>query len=217
MDVLNHWLSLIHPLLEALYYMSAVALTILAFKGLEQLKISKEIARINAKREAFKLAAQECRYFAEHVVPLNERIFNEIVTLNLSSFLNPQFTIKNGEIITHNFSMPVLASDLTKCRHSLVEFLNSLEAFSIFFAARIAEESVAYQETGETFCIMARQFMPGIFFLRTTRSGRFESTVMLYERWSSKQRSEQLIETKKNIDKNLEGLRQEPLKPIGTE
>lgn len=108
MDTLNRWISLIHPLLEALYYISAVALAILVFKGLEQVKISRKIARVNAKRTAFKLAAEECKYFAEDVVPAYTKIISETATLKLQSFTNPQLKIENGEIVEHNFGMPLL-------------------------------------------------------------------------------------------------------------
>jgi hypothetical protein len=215
-DTLNRWLSVVHPLLEALYYLSAVALAVLAFKGLEQLKISREIAKTSARREAFKLAADECRYFAEQIIPLGDTVGKQVVALKLSSFLNPKFKVVNGEIIDHNFSIDDVAADMQKSGYAPITLLNRLEAFSIFFAELIAEESVAYQETAATFCGLTRQYMSGIFFLRGLKTARYKSTVMLYERWSAKLKSEQLMEEKKAIDKNLEGLDHEPLKPIGT-
>lgn len=57
---------------------SGVAIAVAVFWGLQQLKISKEIAKLNATREAFRLAADECRHFAQDVVrvaPHSQSIF----------------------------------------------------------------------------------------------------------------------------------------------
>jgi hypothetical protein len=67
---LNWWLGLFRPIFETLYFLAAVALAAVAYKGLEQLRIAKDTAKMNARREAFKLAADECRNFAIQVVPL---------------------------------------------------------------------------------------------------------------------------------------------------
>ena len=76
---LNSLLTAVRPLLETLYFLAAIALVPIAIKGLEQLKIAKETARTNAQREAFKLAAEECRNFALHVVPLVEALDNVVL------------------------------------------------------------------------------------------------------------------------------------------
>jgi hypothetical protein len=90
----------------------------------------------------------------------------------LPSFKDPKFKILDGEISEHNFSLTQIRVDFLKCGAALVAFLNALEAFSIFFASRIAEESVAYRETGQSFLKMAKRYMPGIFYIRDVKGGR---------------------------------------------
>jgi hypothetical protein len=214
---LNSLLTAVRPLLETLYFLAAIALVPIAIKGLEQLKIAKETARTNAQREAFKLAAEECRNFALHVVPLVEALDNLVQNLKLTSFGNTKFRISKGEISEHNFSVDRLKIEFPKCGHDLIAFLNALEAFSIFFASRIADETVAYRETGETFLKIAAKYMPGIYLLRALKSGRFESTVELYELWDARMQSENLLRSKESINTALESLKKEPLRPIGTE
>ena len=55
-------------------------MAIFAYKGLtqikltlEQLKLTREIAKTNAKREAYKLAAEQCGFFAEKSLPSGSR------------------------------------------------------------------------------------------------------------------------------------------------
>ncbi|MFZ1010299.1 MAG: hypothetical protein WAN65_25905 [Candidatus Sulfotelmatobacter sp.] len=71
------WLVTTRGILELLYFASGIAIAVFAFLGLrqvklglEQLQITKEIARTNAKRESVKFASDQCRYFAETAMPL---------------------------------------------------------------------------------------------------------------------------------------------------
>ena len=74
------WLCL-KSFFEFLYFVAGVAIcgaAIYAAKQVriasEQLKITKEIAERSARRESVKLASDECRYYAEQVVPAWETL-----------------------------------------------------------------------------------------------------------------------------------------------
>src|SRR5436309_3207052 len=92
----------VHFYLETLYYAAGVALAFVAWKGLEQLRISRDVARISAKREAFKLAAEQCKYFAETIIHSGEILFSLCESKKVS-FLFSQYEIKEGEIVNHTF------------------------------------------------------------------------------------------------------------------
>ena len=214
---LNNWLALLHPIFETLFFISGLALAFIALKGLEQLRIAKQTAKIGAKREAFKLAAEQCRYFAERVVPFSDTLCKLCDKLNLTSFSSPgrKFDILNGEITSHEFPEQTLLDDSLKCKEELIASLNSVEAFSIFFAEGIAEESVAYRETGTTFCATMRRFMPAIYLYRKY-GVRYESTVKLYELWNARMTSEKLLKQRTSLDSSLQGLKKDGIKTIGT-
>ena len=219
---INEWLKLLHPIRETLYFLSAAALAIFAFKGLEQLKltleqleITREIANKNTQREAFKLAAEQCRYFAERVVPLLVKARDECQQSKMTCLNNPQFKIVKGEITEHNFNHALLAQELRGDKPHLIGYLNSLEGFALFFASGIAEEVVGYQETATAFCSGVRSCMPAIYFLRSV-GVRYESTVKLYEIWSNRLESEALKKKKESIDAKLEGMKVEGIKTLGT-
>lgn len=214
---LNEWLVLLRPVFETLFFLSGVAVAIIALKGLEQLRIAKETAKTSARREAFKLAADECRNFAERIIPLSQPVADHCKKLNLTSFSNPKFKISGGEIIETTFSAAAILADIAKCADSLMSFLNSMEAFAIFFTSGIADESVAYRETGLEFCRLAAIYMPAIWYLRENNLPRYESTVKLYELWNARKESEALLKTQKSIDQSLKALKKDAIKPIGTE
>src|SRR5271169_2913927 len=104
-------LDYIRSILELLYFASGIVIAvavILSLKqiriGLEQLKTTREIANTNAKREAIKLAAEQCNYYAERTVPLFTEFVSEYKRLGLKYMsTKPQFAIQNGEIVNTNF------------------------------------------------------------------------------------------------------------------
>ncbi|HVP36711.1 MAG TPA: hypothetical protein VMT04_06905, partial [Terriglobales bacterium] len=63
---MNH----MRTLLEILYFLSGPLVALFVFLGLRQLKISKDSMRLSAKRESFRLAAERCTHYAEHIIPV---------------------------------------------------------------------------------------------------------------------------------------------------
>lgn len=216
LNSVNSWLIELRPIMETLFFAATVALAVFAFKALEQVKISKDIARTSAKREAFKLAAEQCRYFAETVIPLSDKLHAQCAKLNLTSFSNPKFEVLDGEITFPNFPESSVLVDFQKCQYEMMTFLNSIEAFAVFFVSGVAEESVAYRETGTTFCVTMKKMMPAVYLYRKY-GVRYESTVKLYEIWSARAASEELLKTKKSIDTELTKLKKGGITTIGTE
>jgi hypothetical protein len=187
------WLATTRSILEILYFASGIAIAIFAFLGLkqiqlglEQLRITKEIAKKNAKREGVKLAAEQCRYYAEECVRTRQKViidYNQKGFKFLSARPNqPPFVIQNGEITSHNFDLKALTEEMPKSE-SMIHYMNTLEAFAIPFAAGLADEDVGYGETARAFCRAVAEVMPVLFQLRRTEMGRFESTLKLYEMW----------------------------------
>jgi len=186
------WFATTRAILELLYFVSAIAIAIFAFLGLrqitigiEQLKITKEIAKTNAKRESVKFASDQCRYLAEECLRLRTEFGTEYSKSGFK-FLQqgqPPFVIQNGEITSHSFDLKALREELPHC-NSAVLYLNSLEAFAIPFAAGLADEDIGFSEAARPFCQGAAEMMPVTFHLRQKNLGRYESSVKLYEMWS---------------------------------
>jgi hypothetical protein len=209
------WFGYARSVLELLYYLSGIVIAVAASWALKQLTISKQIARENAKREAYKLAADECRHFAKEVVPLKATLTNSVRAKNVRSFANRTFTIEKGEITTHNFDRALLSKELPQISDELTAYLNALEAFAIFFASGVAAEEIGYRETGTAFCAGAQEFMPAIFMARSW-DVRYESVVRLYEMWSGRQQSEKISTQMKALENAAKRLPKEGIKAIGT-
>jgi len=218
MTLLGNWFCYARQVLELLYYFSGVAIAVAAFWGLRQLTISKQIAKMNAKREAFKLAADECRYYAKEVVPLMTRCASEYNRLGLT-FLSipPQFTIENGEIVKHNFDVKLLDAEVPRILEPLVTYLNAGEAFAIFFTSGVADEDIAFQETALSFCKATIFYMPAYFQMRRTNAARFESSIKLFDLWNKRLIAKAMSPAIKSMEDFLKAVSNEKIKPIGTE
>jgi hypothetical protein len=212
---LSTWFGYARNVLELLYYVSGIAVAVGVFWGLKQLTISKQIARENAKREAYKLAAEECRYYATEIVPLMATLKNSITSKKLRSFVNRAFSVENGEITTHNFDLTLLHIELPHISSEIVAYLNAMEAFAIFFTSGVAAEEIGYRETGTAFCGGAQEFMPAIFIMRLVNV-RFESIVRLYEIWNGRQHAEKISTQMKALEKAAKRVHKETIRPIGT-
>lgn len=185
------WFRAIRAILELLYFASGIVIAVAAVWALEQIKLTKQIANKNARRESVKLAAELCKYFAEDVIPSWNRTNEEYRRLNLT-FLTvtppqgqPPFVINKGEIVTHHFNAAQLAQEVPRAQFA-VDFLNIMEAFAIPFAAGVADEDIGYQETARPFCQSAQAYMPLLYQLRLQNAGRYESIVKLYGTWTNR-------------------------------
>lgn len=106
---------------------------------------------MNAKRESYKLAGDECRHSAKNVVPLRPKLEKQIKDKTVQSFTNRNFVVEQGEITKHNFDLALLQKEMPQISHELVGYLNASEAFAIFFASGVAAEEIGYRETGTAF------------------------------------------------------------------
>src|SRR5713101_853400 len=106
------WFAVARAVLELLYFASGVGILAAACYGLKQLKLTRDIADANSKREAVKLAAVQCRYFAEQAVPALNDMFVEYRKSRLT-FLAPQqqqpaFVLKEGEFVQAKYDIKVI-------------------------------------------------------------------------------------------------------------
>jgi hypothetical protein len=195
------WLPCVRAILELLYFAAGISIAIAAFIGLrqvkaalaqvkiasEQLNLSRDIASTNGKREAAKLAAEQCRYFAENVVPAFKALVDKYAEQKLTFFHarsrpnDPQFAIRDGEFIDANCDTELIQREYPRVEAEVLRYLNGLEYFAILFAAGIADEDIGYRETALAFCEELNYCMAALYHLRSRNRGRFDSTIRLFE------------------------------------
>jgi hypothetical protein len=163
----------------------------LADAAVKELTLTQKLADSNSRREAVKLAAVQCKYLAEEVVPaydtLGEKHNREGLTfMRIVVGQPPAFLVRNGEIVHANYNMQTLATEFAKVNREVVTYLNMAESFAIPFAAGVAADDIGFQETANSFCLGITSCMPAIFFIRQTQNVRYVSALKLYEIWSNR-------------------------------
>jgi hypothetical protein len=201
---MNAWLLCARTILESLYFASGIVIAGIAFIGLrqvkaaaaqvkiasEQLNLTREIASTNAKREAAKLALEQCGHFAEKYVPTFKVFVDKYRAQNLT-FLEarprpnePQFVIQKGEFKSANCDAALFQREYPLIEIELLAALNALEYFAIPFAAGVADEDIGYRETALAFCEGLAFTMAGLYHLRSQNRGRYDSAIRLFEVWN---------------------------------
>jgi len=193
------WLATTRAILELSYFASGIVIAVFAFLGLrqiklglEQLKITKEIAKTNAKRESVKFASDQCRYFAEIALPLRFRMLQEYTRAKWTFLSDPKppdrllFVIQDGEIASNRFDLKALDEQFPNTGEIVVNYLNALEAFAIPFASGVADEEIGYRETARAFCQDMQRCMPVIFQMRNENLARYESSMRLFVLWNNR-------------------------------
>jgi hypothetical protein len=192
----------VRGVVEVVYFLSV---TIAAWLGLRQLTLTKNLADAavkeltltqkladsNSRREAVKLAAIQCKYLGEEMVPVFATLVEKHVKEGLTFMATvagqpPAFLVKNGELVQANYNIQALAIQVMKVDKEVVKYLNMAESFAIPFAAGVAADDIGFQETAATFCMEITACMPAIYYIRQTQNVRYASVLRLYEIWSNR-------------------------------
>jgi hypothetical protein len=220
------WL-IIKSIIEALYCISGIVIAVVAVRGLsqlriglEQIRLTKEIARVDAQREALRFAVERCQYFAEVVVPGGQKFLEAYLAANCTFFQTvPKFRVTEGEIIPEGpVNHTLYDTEATRLVMAVPIFLNAFEAFAIPFVARVADDDLGYQETGTSFCAAVKDWLILFYKMRGTHySGPYQSTITLYERWTTRRKSDDAAQALKNAEATARKQgKPERVDPLGT-
>ena len=137
--------------LELLYYVSGFLLLIVAVIGLKQLKIAKDGIALSAKREAFRLAADQLGQYYLNIIPKFNKLDSAIDQKHLKEILSTAtYKIQQDSI---HASVPKDAwHAFGQVAPEFVEVFNALESFAVFFTSGVASEEVAFSSVHQTFC-----------------------------------------------------------------
>ncbi len=206
--------------LELIYFASGPLLVIIAGFGLRQLKIVKDASRLQATREALSLSAERCDHYVSHVIPLINKLDLAINKNDIKYFSMFKVIIDRDKIrITHNCSKEVLIQELTKTKTiypQICAALNAMEAFSVFFTSRVADESVAFSSVGGTFCNSVHNYLAFIMTI-SGLDAHFKNLLKLFLLWNARIEANKLEQDRQKIDKELSKFENNFIRPIGTE
>ncbi len=206
--------------LELIYFASGPMLLIVAGIGLWQLKIAKDTARIQASRAALSLSAERCEHYHSHIIPLVNRLDEAVKKHDIKYFTLFEVVIEDKKIqIRPNCKHEVYLEELEKSNKVILEMcdtLNALEAFSVFFISRVADESIAFSSVGKTFCNTVRKYIADIVSVADC-GGHYDNLLKLYLMWNSRLESEKLMRDRQKIEKELGKFEKRCILPFGTE
>lgn len=193
------WFLNVRAILEILYFVSGVGILIVASLGLrqvrvglQQLKLTKDLADASNRRESVKLAAQQSRYFAEFVIPAFAEMIELYRKQNLTfidAHLNrqpPAYLLKDGKFVSTNFDAQLIKDEIPRLDNAIVTYLNAAESFAIPFAAGVASDEIGFQETSAAFCFGMNWCMPALFFYCQTQGVGYPSALTLYNIWNDR-------------------------------
>ena len=138
---------------------------------------TKELADANSRREAVRLAAIQCKYFAEEVVPAFTAVTKKYQVEKLTFLaakpqpvppaqpIPPHYLLKDGDFVQASHDNDLLNREWPKVSTEAVAHLNKLESFAIPFAAGVATDEIGFQETAPVFCSTVATMMPAIYHL----------------------------------------------------
>ncbi|MCK5052443.1 MAG: hypothetical protein KAS53_12015 [Candidatus Cloacimonetes bacterium] len=207
--------------LEILYFLSAPVIVYLAYKALGQIKATKDQVieaqknRIsNSKRETYTIAAKKCDEFLTIIIPIIDVLDKAKKKSGVSFFEKSQVTISKNKIeVKPNYSSK---DEIIKVFNlPLLDLLNPLESFSLFFVSGVAEEKIGYLTIGKTFCSTVKDYLPAIVSL--SEGEHFKNILSLFQIWNCRFEKVRLEKEKVRIEKELSNNKGFSIKAIGTE
>lgn len=158
--------------------------------ALEQLKLTAsqlEVSRIDitirSKREAVAFALDQCKRFAETILPQLDRLAGE---LGKRGYKLPSDVDRSFPFISAAQD-PIGAkvwNEEKELKLKIVHALNELESFAMYFACDLADECVAFTPTAQSFCNNCEYFRLFIGVYRQPENVLlYQNLVKLYGVW----------------------------------
>jgi hypothetical protein len=202
--------------IEIFYFISGPVLVIFGAWGLKQITIAKKNARITAKREAFRLAAERCTHFMDHIIPKMNK-YDEIARNIQWDWMDDA----KVEILNDRFKLTckIKSFDWDKIRPRVsagLEVANCLEGFAIFFTTGIASEIIAFSSAGKTYCDEVRDLLP-LIALGAGNQKHYKNLLALFFLWHNRIQSENLRLDKARIEEQIQEIGEKEIIPVGLE
>jgi hypothetical protein len=227
-------------ILENLYFMSGPILAVLGFFIFRQIKIAKEQLKIgkdqlmetqkqlfiNSTRDSIKLAAEQINYYLTTLVPIANEELKKRQNLDFPSIDFKPTRFINQEVLDSARVTEILPylKKMIDTEYVPTGTMNSLETFATFFVQKVADENVAFQSVGKSYCETVKRLSIELSTVRHDDDGYYRNTIVLYRLWNKRLEEHDLKKQKDLMEKQLMEMENEikirqdqGIKPIGTE
>ncbi len=204
-------ITVIRPLVEILYFVAGIALTIglaLAFKQLALLKAESESrSRRSAAEKAIEAADL---YFVEYIA-LTKVYFDTKITSKVPHYSGPIRDFSSA-------SLPAELRDQCTNRFGLLNWLpalNRLESIAARFTTGVADEKVGFAIFGRTFCASVEDMYDLIAISRKEEAvGYWSNIVQLYKVWHPRLTEAELKVARNSLDSRLSAMATSSIAPL---
>lgn len=178
--------------LELISLLSAPILAFIAFKALAQVKaarsqvgVMRQQAVTTARRDAIKLAAEQTCRFDQEILPLMEEFHSRRDKAGEYPAFKESKIFINGPNIRVSGNVGDVMTESSKNDRLIFRLANQLERLAIYFATGIADERIAFNPLGKTYCQAAKDLMP--FMIPLYQQGHYYSnTLALFQIWNTR-------------------------------
>jgi hypothetical protein len=167
----------------------AIGVGMIAWYGLRSIRLARHDMVVRATRDARSIAIARAEQFSSGILKVaHSAIRDELAAARLEPFTHE---MKSGIAIFDEPTMLPLAREWWKAvpgptRNKIINFLNDLEAWCMYFTKELAEADVVFEPCGATFCSIVMQYSPWIIMARREQySGFYPNTVALFKAWRS--------------------------------
>jgi hypothetical protein len=185
----------------------------------QQLEHSKRDLQIKSKRESIAFSIHQCEVLAADIIPKFDEIQKALMQ---NGYLYPSKMPDETfpcELDQDQKGKEIWLSDAA-LRTNLINALNALEAFAMYFTTDLADEEIAFSPAGLVFCNYCKQFQwfIGLFRSKTSAKPLYDNIVKLYEMWHPRLLTLQLDKQLQELSEKKQRLAvHAPQIPIGTQ
>jgi hypothetical protein len=196
--------------LEILYFISGIVVAIAALLGLKQVLLLKTDITTRNKRLSVEKSIEHLDRFAKTVSPLAQKYLQNIRGNGLSFY--------NGPIIDFKKIGLKQKSDFELCKKKLdldpLDLLNELEVTAAAMVSGLADEKLAFNPLGRSYCDLVEKIYDVICLCRDEEE-YYSNIVALYQLWKPRIDKIDLEKQKQKIDKDLACITDKDIPPIG--
>jgi hypothetical protein len=206
-------------LIENIYLLSGPILALIGLTAIIQLRLAKKTITISSRREAAKLATNQVEVYHNRIIPLLNEIFDakqkekvDSIKIDIGEFNRETIFGKLGIEKAKKLSL-----ERMKIINPILQAINAMEGFSIYFTKGVADEEIAFSSVGRTFCFTVEDLYFDIAIcIKKGEEDSFQNIIGLYKIWSSRLKKEKLDKDKEEILNKLSKIKAEKVDPIGT-
>ncbi len=204
-----------------------VVIGIAALFALRQISISKKSISVQSRRESIKFATDLVKTYLSDIIALynkTDEIKEKLKFLDFEGEINLQHFIiaevnQSSEILKKHYHDALLMLDKEKSfAVAELDVANAIEAFSTPFIAGVADEKIAFDTIGKTFCdnIKNNYFLYCLARRRPDLERHYyQNTIALYNVWAPRIKKRQLEALKEEVGIEIGSINSKDIKIIG--